>query len=256
MAGIAALQSSMPRAHKLQANDSVLPASGLSTSYALCWTLLTLFSGSTLLLNSVSGPTVNLVAVTKSARQKLKPNYVIADARAIPRFLDEISATAGSGGVGGKYTAWSTGRAINQGYMEVEKSPAYLPVGLSGLKTLYIAQPDVLEGEQRVKSSTLSALRLLLGARVSLALTTGRVAGYVAQTNVLDYRDKGDTCCVGPVAASLELHLSGAEEEMSKVDGIGALTVKGPAVTGRGKDKAVLDHIRARVDSDNTLVLM
>jgi len=256
MAGIAAIQSSMPRLHKLQAADSVLPSTHLHTSYALCWTLLALFSGSTLLLNSVSGPTVNLVAVTKSARQKLKPTYVIADARSIPRFLEEMTTTAGNSGIGGKYSAWSTGRAINQGYMEVENSPTYLPVGLSGLKTLYIAQPDVLEGAQRVKSSTLSALRLLLGARVSLALTTGRVAGYVAQTNVLDYRDKGDACCVGPVAASLELHLTGAEEEMSKVDGVGALTVKGPAVTGKDKDKVVLDHIRVRVDSDNTLVLM
>jgi len=256
MAGTAALQSSMPRLHKLQPTDSVLPTTGLNTSYALCWSFLTLFTGSTLLVNSVCGPTVNIIAVTKSARQKLKPTHVIADARATSRFLEEMTAAMGSSSIGGKYAAWSTGRAISQGYMEVGKSPSYLPVGLSALKTLYIAQPDVLEGAQRVNSSTLASLRLLLNARVSLALTTGRVAGFVAQTNILDYRNKGHTCCVGTVAASLELHLTGPEEEMSKIDGVGALTVRGPAVTGKEKEKAVLDHLKGRVDRDNTLVLM
>ncbi|KAK5937221.1 hypothetical protein PMZ80_010521 [Knufia obscura] len=256
IAGVAAVQSSMPRLQKLQPTDSVLPTSGLNTSYALCWALLTLFSGSTLILNSVSGPEVDLIAVTKSARQAIKPTYIIADARAVSRFLNEMTTMAGNSGIGGKYGAWSTARTISQGYMDVTQSPSYLPVGLSGLKTFYIAQPDVVERARHVKSSSLASLRLLLGARVALALTTGRVAGYVAQTNVFDYRDKGDICCVGPVAASLELHLAGDEQEMSKADGVGILTVKGPAVTGKGKDKAVLDHIRAKVDSDNTLVLM
>ncbi|KAK5101093.1 hypothetical protein LTS08_004699 [Lithohypha guttulata] len=257
LSGTSALQSSLPRLHKLANNDSILITTPLNTTYALCWALLALFSGSTLLLTSVAGPNINLITATKSARQLLKPTQIIADARSIPRLLEDLTSLAGQGGLGAKYSVWSTARAINQGYMPSPTSkPTYLPSSLSALKTLYIAQPDILPSAQRISSATLSNLRLLLSARVSLALTSARVAGYIAQTNILDYRDKLGVNCVGPVAASLEVCLVGEEDELAKSDGVGEVAVKGPGVAGREKGRVVLEGVRARVDLDNTVVLV
>lgn len=236
----------------------MLPTTPLSTTYALCWALLSLFSGSTLILSSVSGSKVNLVAATRSARELLKPTHIITDARTVPSFLDDLTAMAGSGGLSATYSAWSTARAINQGYMPNKARPPYLPSSLSALKTLYVVQPDTLPADHRISSSTLSKLRLLLGARVALALASGRVAGYVAQTDVLDYRDKGGVNCVGSVAASLELLLVGEENEMTKADGVGDLAVRGASAVrekGKEKEKTVLEGVKARIDVDNTVVL-
>ena len=248
----------MPRLHRLSPSDSVLLTAPLNTSYPLCFALLTLFTGSTLLLTSVSGAKISLLNATKSARERLKPTHIIADSRAMPRFVEDLTQLAGKGGIGAKYAIWSTGRAISQGYMPaVTSKPGYLPSSLSALKMLYIVQPDIIGVSERLPSSTLAELRILLSARVSLALTTGQVAGYVAQTNVLDYRDKGALNCVGPVAASLELSLVGEEAEVGKTDGVGEVAVKGPSVVGRDlKEKVVLRGLKAMVDGDNTVVLV
>lgn len=246
--------SSLPLAQKLKPEDSVLPTLPLSQTYALTWALLALFSGSTLLLTSVAGASVNLINATKSARQKLKPTHVIADVRAVSRFYTDLSALSSQGGISGKYSTWGVGRSISQGYMTPETKPSYLPPGLEGLKVLYISQPDILPANARVDSNTLLKLRIVLNARISLALTSGRVAGYVAQNGIFDYRDKGNVSCVGAVASSIELWLSGEEEEMGKTDGVGRVSVRGPAVAGKDGEKVTLD-VLARVDGDNTLVL-
>lgn len=134
--------------------------------------------------------------------------------------------------------------------------PSFLPSSLSSLKSIYFALPSSVPASERPTSSTLATLRLLLSARVCLALTAGPVAGYVAQTNALDYRDKGDVVCVGAPAASIELHLAGNEQEMEKLNGIGDLVVKGPAVIGGKAEKKVIEGLKASVDADNTLVLV
>lgn len=255
MAGVAAISSSLPLAHKLKPTDSILPTTPLSQTYALAWALLALFSGSTLLLTSVAGQNVNLINATKSARQKLKPTHLIADARALSRFYTDLSALSAQGGIGGKYATWGVARSISQGYMDTDSKPSYLPPGLQKLKVLYLSQPDVLPASSRIESGTLLKVRLLLNARVSLALTSGRVAGYVAQSGIFDYRDKGSVSCVGAVASSVELWLSAEEDEMSKTDGgIGHICVKGPAVAGKDGEKVTL-NVLARVDGDNTIML-
>ena len=185
----------------------------------------------------------------------MKPTHVIADARAAARFYTDLTNLSAQGGIGGKYAAWGVGRSISQGFMDTASKSGYLPSGLLGLKVLYISQPDVLPADVRVESSTLLKLRLLLNARVSLALTSGRVAGYVAQSGIFDYRDKGKVSCVGAVASSIELWLSAEESEMSKADGgVGNISVRGPAVVGKDGEKVTLD-VLARVDGDNTVVL-
>lgn len=139
------------------------------------------------------------------------------------------------------------------------RKPDHLPPAFTQLKTLYIEQPASTAASARITSATLSSLRLLLGARVSLALTAEEVAGAVAQSNVLDYRDKGEVCCVGPPVGSLEISLAGQESEMSKVLGaVGRLVVRGPAAVGNveKKEKVTLHGVQAKIDVDGTILLI
>lgn len=259
ISAVAALNSSLPRLNKLGANDSVLPTASLTTTYTLVWSLLALFSGSHLLLNAVSGPQVSLLAATKSSRQLVKPTHIITDARTIPTFLKDIQAAFGNGGVPAKFAKWQLDRSLVQGILPAKSQtskPGYLPAAFSNLKTLYIDVPSYLPATERPTSSTLATLRLLLHARVVTALTSGVVAGYVAQSNTLDYRDKKDVVGIGAVASSIELHLAGDEAEMSKVDAVGELVVKGPAVVGPKGGKKVVEGVKARIDVDHSVVLV
>lgn len=168
-----------------------------------------------------------------------------------------MQAAYTSGGIGAKFAQWSLNRSLIQGIMPAHTSkPGYLPPSLSSLKALYIDVPAYLPATERPRSSTLAALRLLLSARVSVALTSGSVAGYVTQSNTLDYRDKQDAVSVGSVASSIELHLAGEEEQVSQLNGVGHLVAKGPAVVGTKGEKQVIEGVTARFDADNTVILV
>lgn len=157
-------------------------------------------------------------------------------------------------------------------------SAAYLPSSLSKLKILFIAQPSTTSAPDRLTSSSLATLRTLLSTKAVLALTHGRVAGAVAQTNSLDYRDKGAVCCIGPLMSSLEGNLVAQEEYLVKNLGAakGTLAVRGPAVVvasttssragitsekdddstqGPKRPKTRLEGVMCRVDGDGTLIL-
>lgn len=200
------------------------------------------------------------MAAAKSAREKLKPTIIIAHADTIQRFSGQLGELFASGGVGAKYTSWSNARLIQQGTMTGADKPNHVPAAFSELKSLYIDQPANAPPSSRINSSTLAPLRLLLGARISLALTASQVAGPVTQSNILDYRDKGDVCCVGPVVGSLEMNLVGEESDMGKADGggVGNVVVRGPAAVGNveKKEKVMLQGVRAKVDGDGTIVLV
>lgn len=89
-----------------------------------------------------------------------------------------------------------------------------------------------------------------------MALTSGVVAGYVAQSNPLDYRDKGSVVGVGGVASSIEAHLVGEEKEMEGLDAVGEIMVKGPAVVGGKSVQKLVEGVTVKFDGDNTVVLV
>ena len=69
--------------------------------------------------------------------------------------------------------------------------------------------------EDRLSSKAADELRVDLGLRISTALVDGRVAGAVAQSNLLDYRAKNaGEVCVGPPVGSVEVWVKGEEEAM------------------------------------------
>lgn len=205
----------------------------------------------------MAGPKIKLLAATRSARELLKPTYIIADARTMPVFIKDIQTAHANGGLTATYAKWSLNRSLVQGIMPAHTTkPGYLPSSLSSLKALYIDLPAFVPASERPTSSTLASLRLLLSARVCVALTSGVVAGYVAQSNALDYRDKEVHVSVGGPASSIELHLSGDEKEMGEVDGAGHLVAKGPAVVGAKGEKKVIEGVTAKFDKDNTVILV
>lgn len=97
-------------------------------------------------------------------------------------------------------------------------------LSLSKLRLLFISHRAGDPTSPKLASSTLSDLRMLLGARIGYALTTAQVAGGVCQTNVFDYRQKSGAGSFGPPLSSVEIYLEAKEEEISKPEPLGKVS--------------------------------
>ena len=104
-------------------------------------------------------------------------------------------------------------KSLRAGIMPT-KRPTVALSSLSRLRLLLIDQPA--SRMPRLSSSTLHKLRLLLGSKVVYSLTAPKIAGAICQTNVHDYRDKGDGVSVGPPVGSVEVHMVGEEEKLGE----------------------------------------
>lgn len=246
ISAIAAVLATLPRTYKLSTSDTVLPTINLTDSYTLSWAFAALYSHSTLALNSVAGEHIKLDVATAIA----KPTVLIASPKAVASYLSDPRTIQPSG-----LSKFSDTRNLQAGNLPTKKRAIPNLPALSALRILLI--PQAFTSSTRptptLNSADLHALRLLLGARIGYALTTPLVAGAVAQTNILDYRDKGrDVICYGAPLSSVEINLEGEEEVVGSSTPTGKLSVKGPAVVGGGK--VTLD-VTVQIDKDHTLVL-
>lgn len=250
----------LTRDNKLSPTDVLLPTSSLTDPYTLCWTLAALYANATVALNSVAGENVDLALATAS----VKPTIIVAAPGTINKYVLDTIKSGGGPGALGRYFAGSSLRA---GVMPV-KRPVVALSSLSKLRLLLIGQSSAQR--TRLSSSTLHELRMILGVRVAYALTAPKVAGAVCQTMIQDYRDQGEAVNMGPPLGSVEVHVTGAEEELGvsmpkgKVSfflqvrsGMGnaddsKLVVKGPSVSG---GRAEVD-VNVQVQSDHTLRLL
>ena len=91
-------------------------------------------------------------------------------------------------------------------------------ISLSKLRLLFVAYRAGDRKSPKLQSSVLADLRMLLGVRTGYALTTRQVAGAMCQTNVFDYRSTEGFNRFGPPLSSVEVHLTGDEERVSKQD--------------------------------------
>ncbi|EXJ93488.1 hypothetical protein A1O1_01880 [Capronia coronata CBS 617.96] len=241
ISGIAALQATLARAYKLSSSDILHPTTSLTDSYTLCWTLAALNSNASVSLNSVAGDNVDLLQATALSR----PTVVIASPSTVQAYLKHPDTTLPSG-----LSKHMSKRTLRAGTMPA-KSAVTLSSSLARLRVLLIPQSTTLPANTRLSSATLHTLRTHLQCRIGYALTTPLVAGAVAQTNILDYRDKGDNVCVGAPLSSVEISLSGDESAMDSHTPRGKITIKGPAVVG---GTTTLD-IEGQIDHDHTLLL-
>ncbi|KIW79660.1 hypothetical protein Z517_06274 [Fonsecaea pedrosoi CBS 271.37] len=244
ISGTAGLLATLPRAQKLGPSDSLLPTTPLTDSYTLCWVFAALYSNATLSLNSVSGDKIDLTHATSQT----SPTVVLASPPTVQAYLSHPSTTLPGG-----LSKFMSTRTLQQGNLPTKQTST--SDSLSHLRVLLIPQSITAAVSTRLSSSTLHSIRTHLKCRIGYALTSPFVAGAIAQTNIFDYRDKGDkVCCVGAPLSSVEVNLTGEEPVMGSRTPRGAtVTIKGPAVVG---GKITLENTHVQVDEDYTLLLL
>ena len=242
MAAIGAQLSALPRQHRLAPTDLVVPLASPTETYPLIMTLTALFSNSSLILTSVSGPSTNYLA----AFHQVCPTVIIAGTQTMSQFCTGREKSLASKSVALGH--WWKSRSLEAGTMPKSSKPPHTTPRL--IYTYDVAGASTVP----LSTSDMFNLRIFTGARLVLALTDYRVAGAISQTNVLDYQGHGvgseSASHFGPPLSCLEIKLK--ETEHRKIDDgtpTGKLVVTGPAVVG---GETVVDQVMTMTDA-NTL---
>ncbi|KAF7194921.1 Long-chain-fatty-acid--CoA ligase 3 [Pseudocercospora fuligena] len=234
VAAIAALVTAIPMRQRLSSADLVLPADTFTHSYVLCQTLAALYMHCSVAITSVAAPGVDL----QLARRGVAPTVIIASAETMAKLHQQETAGISSGLQRfGKYTQDQTvaaGRMPTDGILFkllAPKSGSTEP----GKLRLILTSHRLGAGSPSLTSTMLSDLRIFTRSRIIYALTTARVAGAIAQTNVFDYRrvDGTEPSHFGVPLGSVEIkYLNPDEKALSSSEPNGKLVVMGPAVAG------------------------
>ncbi|RMZ76587.1 hypothetical protein DV737_g4761, partial [Chaetothyriales sp. CBS 132003] len=242
VAGISGLNATVGRGQNIGPTDTLLPTTSLTDPYTLTWVLTGIFTSASIALNSVAGEDVDLEATTAS----ISPTILVSAPATIKNFLSN-AIKSGLGPAG--FRRFVQSNSLVAGNMPAKHAPAQFHP-LSKVRLVLIGQP--VWQKTRLTSEELDELRLRLGARIGYALTAPEVAGAVAQTNIQDYRNKGNVVSVGPPVGSVEIHMVGEEESVSSSTPQGKIVVRGPAVAGGNVELNGL----ARIAEDNTVSLV
>lgn len=243
VAATASLITAIPLRQRLAPSDLVLPADHFSNSYILCNTFAALFAHTSLAINSVAAPGVDLALASRS----ISPTVILASAESLAaRYTKETAGITSAVQKFGKYTqdqTVSAGRMPTDGLLFRLLAPSNNTPG----KLRLILTSDRLQDSSVLTSTMLSDLRIFTRSRIVYALTAPGVAGAVAQTNVFDYRSEagGGHSHFGVPLACVEVRLESAVE--SDIDGIepkGEIIVSGPSVAGKETRLGVKGRIR------------
>jgi hypothetical protein len=221
----AALISALPRTQRIGADDLVLPTTSLLSSYPLCLAFAALYSNASVALNSVAGENVDFTL----AAAGVTPTVIVTSSKTI---LDYHSkAMASQTGLIATISRFIQTQSLQAGNMPSRNAIAKLAeidtaLSLSKLRLLFVAHRAGDRKSPKLKSSVLTDLRMVLGARIGYALTTHQVAGALCQTNVFDYRQAAGFNRFGPPLSSVEIYLTGDEEHVSKPDPRGKVSLR------------------------------
>lgn len=192
VAAISALIAAIPTRQRLNPSDLFLAAESFTYTYTLCLTLAALFSQSSLAINSVAGPGVDLILASRS----VAPTIMVASADTANKLHAETAQRSTASLT--KLAHWIQSRALEAGHMPVESlftrvaGPKTAAIGTTPgkLRLLFVAEKAGID-TPALSSSQLSDLRIFMDARPVYALTAAKVAGAVAQTMMYDYRIDG-----------------------------------------------------------------
>lgn len=232
------LITSLPSAHRINASDTFLPADAFTHSYSLCLTLAALFSHATLIINSVAGPGVDLTLASRS----IAPTVTVISAETAAKLHSTTNTSITSGPK--KLAHYLETRMLTAGRLPTDtfltklNAPTRANIGTTPgkLRLIFVSERAGLNTPP-LSSEDLSDIRIYAKARVVYALTTAKVAGAVAQTNIYDYR-RGDGPSnkhshFGVPLSSVELKLKDTPQlKTSDSQSIGELIVTGSSVAG------------------------
>jgi hypothetical protein len=201
-------------------------------------TLAALFSHSTVVINSVAGPGVDLTLASRS----IAPSITVISAETAAR----LQSTANTSALGGlkKFAYYLETRMLTAGRLPTDNffsrlnAPTRASIGTTPgkLRLLFVSERAGLNTPP-LTSEDLSDLRIYTKARVVYALTAAKVAGAVAQTNVYDYR-RGSTPSskhshFGVPLSSLEIKVKDTPQHKTTDEySAGELIVTGSSVAG------------------------
>jgi hypothetical protein len=232
------LITALPSAQRFNSSDTFLPADAFTHSYSLCLTLAALFSHSTVVINSVAGPGVDLTLASRS----VAPTIAVISAESAAKLHSTTNETVLSGPK--KFAHYLESRMLTAGRLPTDNlltklnAPARATVGSTPgkLRLLFVSERAGLNSPP-LSSEELSDLRIYTKARVLYALTAAKVAGAVAQTNVYDYRrglaPSNKNSHFGVPLSSLEIKLKDTPQHRTTDEQIaGEVVVTGSSVAG------------------------
>lgn len=223
----------MPTVQRFTASDTFLPADTFTNSYCLCLTLAALFSHSTVIINSVAGPGVDLTLATRS----LAPTIVVVSAETAAK----VHSTTAASAVGSlkQLAHYLESRILASGRLPTSSllTPARATIGSTpGKLRLVFTSERAGLNTPPLSSNDLSDLRVYTQARIVYALTAAKVAGAVAQTNIYDYRLgalSNKHSHFGVPLSSLEVKVKDTPTlKTTEEQSIGELVVTGSSVAG------------------------
>ncbi|KAF1997022.1 hypothetical protein P154DRAFT_471764 [Amniculicola lignicola CBS 123094] len=237
-AAIGALISALPAAQRFTPSDTFLPADAFTQSYCLALTLAALFAHSTVTINSVAGPGVDL----SLAARKVAPTIMVASAESAIKLHNTTTVTITSSLKKLAHyletTILTAGRMPTDSFFSRLNAPSRASVGTTPgkLRILFISERAGLNTPP-LSSNDLSDIRIYTGARVIYALTAASVAGAVAQTNIYDYRrghgPENKHSHFGVPVSSVEVKLKDTSSHKTTDDSAaGEIVVTGPSVAG------------------------
>lgn len=180
--------SCLPRGQGFAPTDTFLPADLLTSSYPLCLTLAALFNQSTVLLNSVAGPGIELSAATRN----VEPTITVIAAETAAA----LHATAAAAFTSPLHKLWRylSSRDFSRGHMPtgpvINALSSLAPKSTTpkSLRLVFISERAGHSACPPLSEAELQDLRIYLQARTAYALTVPRVAGAVTTTSPYDYR--------------------------------------------------------------------
>ena len=247
VAAVSGQINALPRNHRLDEQDLVLSLESLALMFPLTIILAALFSHASVAFNSSAGPTTDF----DLAFVGVKPTIIVASAETVAQ-------------------AHARKHAANQGFFQKihrSRQASSLAAGTMRKANTLVNKngPRIIYTSERLGADStplnpleLTDIRILTGARVIYALILPKVAGVVAQTNMMDYRVDKQTkkrSHFGAPVSSVEVKVVDGPGKKIPDDEhatpAGYLVVTGPAVVG-GEDTT---DTLVKFGDDHTLAL-
>jgi hypothetical protein len=148
-----------------------------------------LFSHSTVIINSVAGPGVDITLATRS----IAPTVIVISPESAAKLHSTTNSSITSGPK--KFAHQLETRMLTAGRLPTDtfltrlNAPSRATIGTTPgkLRLVFVSERAGLNTPP-LSSEDLSDLRIYTKARIVYALTAAKVAGAIAQTNVYDYR--------------------------------------------------------------------